>query len=107
LNFDSDGYTAAMGIGAGIFLIALGAILTFAVNWHVHGIDLHAVGWVLMIAGLAGIILYFVFWNNRRTRPSVVTQQRTAVNDGYGPAGTYRESVTYRDSPPPPPPPGV
>ncbi|HEY2793292.1 MAG TPA: DUF6458 family protein [Micromonosporaceae bacterium] len=92
-----------MGIGAGIFLIALGAILTFAVNWHLHGVDLHAVGWVLMVAGLAGIILYFVFWNNRR-RPATVTQRRTVVDDGYGPADRYQESVTYRDAPPPPPP---
>ncbi|HEY1486818.1 MAG TPA: DUF6458 family protein [Micromonosporaceae bacterium] len=93
-----------MGIGAGIFLIALGAILTFAVNWHVHGLDLHAVGWVLMIAGVAGIILYFVFWNNRRRPGAVVTQRRTNVSDPYGPADSYQESVTYRDQAPPPPP---
>ena len=78
-----------MGIGAGIFLIALGAILTFAVNWHVSGLDLHAVGWVLMLAGLAGVILFFVFWNRRRpTRP----------------VGTTREVYAEPVQPPPPPP---
>jgi hypothetical protein len=106
LNPSGGGYIGAMGIGAGIFLIALGAILTFAVNWHVHGLDLHAVGWVLMIAGLAGIVLYFVFWNNRRRPVATVTQRRPSVNDPYGP-GSYQESVTYHDPTPPQTPPGV
>ena len=56
-----------MGIGVGIFLIALGAILTFAVDWTVSGLDLKAVGWVLMTAGVIGLILFFYFWNRRRT----------------------------------------
>ena len=46
-----------MGIGVGIFLIAIGAILTFAVHWHIAGLDLQAVGWVLMFAGLAGVTI--------------------------------------------------
>ena len=40
-----------MGIGASIFLLAVGAILTFAVEWTVQGVDLDAVGIILMIAG--------------------------------------------------------
>lgn len=47
-----------MGIDVGIFLIALGAILTFAVDWTVGGLDLKAVGWILMAAGVAGLILF-------------------------------------------------
>ena len=46
-----------MGIGAGIFLVAVGAILTFAVNWTASGFNIHTVGIILMIAGVAGIIL--------------------------------------------------
>jgi len=87
-----------MGIGAGIFLIAVGAILTFAVNWHIHGLDVHAVGWVLMIAGLAGIILYFVFWNNRRRPSTTVTRQRGAYVD----PAVDRETITYDDQQVPP-----
>jgi hypothetical protein len=64
-----------MGIGAGILLIAVGAILTFAVNWHVSGLDLHAVGWVLMIVGVIGLILFFVFWNRRGGGRAVVTNR--------------------------------
>jgi hypothetical protein len=97
-----------MGIGAGIFLVALGAILTFAVNWHVHGLDLHAVGWVLMIAGLAGIVLFFVFWNNRRRPNTVVSQQRTGyAPDPYQQQVVQRETLSYQDQPPPPNPPGI
>jgi hypothetical protein len=95
-----------MGIGAGIFLIAVGAILTFAVDWHVSGVDLHAVGWVLMIAGVAGIILYFVFWNSRRRPTAVVTQRTTAA--GVAPPVYQRETIGYaEDGVPPVTPPGV
>ena len=62
-----------MTIGAGIFLIAVGAILTFAVDWQLGGVDLDVVGWVLMIAGLAGILITLVYSRTRATR--VVQQQ--------------------------------
>jgi hypothetical protein len=61
-----SGQSAGMGIGAGIFLLALGAILTIAVDWKVAGLDLHAVGWVLMAAGAVGMVLFFYFWNRHR-----------------------------------------
>jgi hypothetical protein len=44
-----------VGIGASIFLLAAGAILTFAVEWTVQGVDLEAVGIILMIAGCIGL----------------------------------------------------
>ena len=46
-----------MGIGASIFLLAVGAILTFAVSWTVQGVDLEVVGIILMIAGGLGLIV--------------------------------------------------
>jgi hypothetical protein len=55
-----------MGIGAGILLIALGAILTFATDWHVSGINIDIVGVVLMIAGVVGIAMFLVVWAPRR-----------------------------------------
>jgi Na+/proline symporter len=63
-----------MGIGAGIFLIALGAILTFALDWTVAGLDMHIIGWILMAAGVLGLILFFVFWNRRRA-PATAAQE--------------------------------
>jgi hypothetical protein len=55
-----------MGFGVGIFLLALGAILAFAVHASVSGLDLAVVGWVLMGAGLLGIILDLVVFAPRR-----------------------------------------
>ncbi len=46
-----------MAIGTGIFLIVLGAILTFAVNASVEAINLGVVGWICMGAGAFAIIL--------------------------------------------------
>ena len=55
-----------MGIGGSIFLLALGAILAFAVNAEFSGIDINVVGYVLMLAGLIGLIVTIWFWNSRR-----------------------------------------
>jgi len=90
-----------MGIGGSIFLLALGAILAFAVNAHISGIDINVVGYVLMLAGLIGLILTVWFWNSRR-RTTTVSSSQTPVrrNDGSY-VNEYRE--TRRDDPPPPP----
>ncbi|GIJ80293.1 hypothetical protein SAMN05443287_101470 [Micromonospora phaseoli] len=55
-----------MGIGTSIFLLALGAILTFAVNASIGGLDLDVVGWILMAAGVLGLILTTLVWGRRR-----------------------------------------
>ena len=46
-----------MGLGVGIFLAAVGAVLAFAVNDHVSGVNIHTVGWILLIVGILGILL--------------------------------------------------
>lgn len=53
-----------MGLGTSIFLIAVGAILDFAVNWQARGVDLKTVGVILMIIGAIGLILSMLFWNS-------------------------------------------
>ena len=53
-----------MGIGASIFLFAIGAILRFAVSVTTEGFDLHMVGVILMIAGIAGALLSMMFWSS-------------------------------------------
>ncbi|MDO3705410.1 DUF6458 family protein [Micromonospora sp. C28SCA-DRY-2] len=55
-----------MGIGGSIFLIALGAIFAFAVQADLGWLDLSVVGWVLMLAGVAGLLVTLYFWNSRR-----------------------------------------
>jgi hypothetical protein len=61
-----------MGIGASIFLIVVGAILTFALNVTVGGVNLDVVGWILMVAGVIGLIFTTLIWGPR-TRGTVVT----------------------------------
>ena len=53
-----------MGFGTSLFLIAVGAILTFAVEVQVQGFNLDAVGVILMIVGAIGLVASFVFWNS-------------------------------------------
>jgi hypothetical protein len=74
-----------MGIGGGIFLIAFGAILTFAIHAHVNWIDLRVVGWVFIGAGVAVMLLTIYFWNHRRNRGQLtLTEQAQFVHDPDG-----------------------
>jgi hypothetical protein len=65
-----------MGIGFSIFLLAVGAILAFAVHATVAGVDIHVIGWILMAAGALGLILTMVVLTPRRRR--TVTETRSA-----------------------------
>jgi hypothetical protein len=53
-----------MGISASLLLIAIGAVIAFAVNVAVSGVDVTAVGWILMIVGAIGLLLSLVFWSS-------------------------------------------
>ena len=53
-----------MGISVSLILIAVGAILTWAVTTTVSGIDINVVGVILMIVGAAGLILSMLFWSS-------------------------------------------
>ena len=69
-----------MGIGVGIFLIALGAILTFAVNASVSGLDISVVGVILMAVGALGLVLdLVVFAPRRRAVTSATTTHATTT----------------------------
>ena len=56
-----------MGIGASIFLIALGLILALAIDVDLSGIDLQTIGWILTLVGIGGLVLTLTVWNRRRT----------------------------------------
>jgi hypothetical protein len=68
-----------MGIGVSIFLIAVGAILAFAVEYDLNGLDIAVVGFILMIVGLIGLIMTAFIFGPRRTagRGEVVEERRT------------------------------
>ena len=53
-----------MGIGVSIFLIAVGAILTWAVNASVSGLELDTIGVILMVVGALGLVLSMIFWSS-------------------------------------------
>ena len=61
-----------MTVGAGIFLAALGAILHYAVADQIEGVDLSAIGVILMIAGVIGIVIGLI--QTATARRHVVTE---------------------------------
>jgi hypothetical protein len=56
-----------MGIGISILLIAAGAILTWAVDYHVSGVSIHLVGIILMVVGAIGLLAALIIAGGRRT----------------------------------------
>ena len=75
-----------MGLGVSIFLIALGAILAFAVEAEVSGLDVQTVGWTVLAVGVVGLVLSMLFWSS-----------------WGGPGYFGRRRTTYVDEGPPPP----
>jgi len=74
-----------MTIGTSIFLIAVGAILRYATNFHVKGVDVDEVGLILMIVGAVGFVislLYELIWAGERSR-----WYRYTGRDRYPPPG--------------------
>ena len=65
-----------MRLGTGIVLMALGAILAFAVHVQLSGIDLRVVGWILLLVGALGVVLELAVWAPRR--------RRVVQTDAYG-----------------------
>lgn len=73
-----------MGIGVSLLLVAVGAILAFAVNATVNGIDLVAIGWILMLVGGVGALVSLIFWSSwggfpGRRDTTIVERDRTVV----------------------------
>ena len=75
-----------MGLGVGILLAAVGAVLAFAVSDTVSGVNIHAIGWILLIVGIVGILLSMIFWSSW-------------AGPGYW---SSRRRTTYVDEGPPP-----
>ncbi|HEX7189559.1 MAG TPA: DUF6458 family protein [Actinomycetes bacterium] len=71
-----------MGIGASIFLIAVGLILALAVDAELAGVDVQLIGWILAVAGLIGLIMTAVIWGPRRRAADEVVEQRRVRDDG-------------------------
>ncbi len=71
-----------MTIAAAVFLLAVGAILRYATNFHVEGVSIDTVGLILMIAGAVGLILSFfqeAIWSDRVRRREAVAPEEERV----------------------------
>ena len=81
-----------MGVGTSLVLLAVGAILAFAVNIHstiasttVHW---HTVGWILLVVGIIGILLSMIFWSSW-AGPGYWSQPRRRTYIDEGGPGEY------------------
>ena len=72
-----------MGIGTGIFLFVVGAVVAFAISLTVPGVNLHLIGYLLMGAGVVVFVISLVMVMRKRT---TVSTTRTAVD----PTGTEK-----------------
>jgi hypothetical protein len=61
-----------MGIGTSLFLIAVGAILYFAVDADISGLEITTIGIILMVIGVIGLLISLFFLSSDRRRGTVV-----------------------------------
>jgi type IV secretory pathway VirB3-like protein len=85
-----------MSLGVSIFLLVVGAILTFAVNVTTSGFNIHVVGIILMIGGAIALLLTVMFWSSFSPR----RRRRTMVDSVYdGGDRVIEERRVERDLP--------
>jgi hypothetical protein len=75
-----------MTLGTSLFLIAIGAVLRFAVTVSTHGFNIHTIGVILMVVGAVGFVislLWMTMWADRTRRG------RHAVVERDGPPASY------------------
>ena len=70
-----------MGIGASITLLALGAILAFAVDAEVSGIDINVIGVILMVCGAIGLLLTMLVFGRRDRVVGGVAEERVVTRE--------------------------
>ena len=75
-----------MGLGASLLLVAAGAILIWGVTGEFAGLDVDAIGWILMVVGIIGLVLSMIFWSS------------------WGGIGGRRRSTYVEEGPPAAPP---
>jgi hypothetical protein len=72
-----------MGIGGSVLLIALGLILALAVNVSIAGLDIQVIGWILVAAGVIGLVMVMAVWGPRRRSAASgeVVEERRVYDD--------------------------
>jgi Flp pilus assembly protein protease CpaA len=75
--------TSVVETGTSLFLIAVGAILYFAVNATVSGLSISTVGLILMIVGVIGLLISLFLLTRRRSATTVVEERPVARREYY------------------------
>ncbi|MEW1863854.1 DUF6458 family protein [Streptomyces sp. NBC_00669] len=75
-----------MGIGGCIVLIAVGAIITFATDWHMKGVNVDLVGLIMMAVGIIGLAAYVSIFKRRRIPPTADGDVPPVVEERYYPS---------------------
>jgi putative Mn2+ efflux pump MntP len=81
LRIQPVGQNDLMAIGTSILLIAVGAILRFAISDSIEGVDLSVVGLILMIVGAIGLVIGLWITNRYTGRSGTVTRDDRYVRD--------------------------
>jgi hypothetical protein len=76
-----------MYIGSSIFLIAVGAILRWAVSWHVSGFNVQLAGLIVFLVGILGLIITLILWFTQRSSRDRRRQDDVQAHD-YRPDDT-------------------
>jgi hypothetical protein len=87
-----------MTIGAGLLLIAVGAILRFGISTvSTHGIGVHTIGDILMLVGVLGVVLWLLVWAPwaPRARSRRTVYRREVPPDEVSPARRYPADRRY------------
>ncbi len=94
-----------MGIGGGIALIVVGAILSFGVSDRIEGVNLTVIGYICMAAGAVALILAIVLNSQRSntTHRAVVEQRTTPQAPAAPPAAATPPAPPAGQAPPAPP----
>jgi hypothetical protein len=72
-----------MGMGVSILLIAVGAILAWAVHVSTSGFNLHTIGYILLIVGAIGALLSLIFWSSWGGFGGPAERRREVVREDY------------------------
>ena len=72
-----------MGIGGCIILIAVGAVITFATDWHAKGVNMDLLGLIMMAVGVVGMAAYVSIFKRRRIPPTADGDVPPVVEERY------------------------
>ena len=74
-----------MYIGSAIFLIAVGAILRWAVSWNPSGFNVQTAGLIVFLAGILGLVITLVLWATRRRSRGISRVDTVTTAQDYRP----------------------